>query len=62
MLRGGYGRVYQLEDIPGLAARHGLPAPEPGHYEGLATADTPDTFIEIQLWTDKPVRAYLPQP
>lgn len=56
-----YGRVYQLEDIPGLAARHGIPAPKPEHYEGLATADTPETFIEIQLLSDEPVRAYLPQ-
>lgn len=57
-----YGRLYRLADIAGLAARYGIPKPSPGGYEGLATGDTPDSeeaFIEIQLWSDTPVRRYL---
>lgn len=44
-----YGRLYRLEDIADLAARYGIPKPDPEGYEGLAAADTPDTFVEIQV-------------
>lgn len=40
------------------AARYGIPKPAPEGYEGLAAADTPETFIEIHLWSDDPVRSY----
>jgi len=53
-----YGRLYRLADIAGLAARHGIPRPAPEGYEGLAAADTPETFVEVQLWSDEPVRRY----
>jgi hypothetical protein len=56
-----YGRLYRLDDIVDLAARYGIPKPDPGSYEGLAAADTSDTFIEIQLWSDEPVRSYFSQ-
>jgi hypothetical protein len=56
-----YGRLYRLQDIAGLAARYGVPQPDPEGYEGLAAADTPETFIEIQLWSDEPVRSYFSQ-
>jgi len=55
-----YGRLYRLADIVGLAARYGIPKPAPEGYEALAAADTPETFIEIQLWSDEPVRRYFP--
>jgi hypothetical protein len=57
-----YGRLYRLADIPGLAERYGIPRPEPGGYEGLPAGDAPETFIEIQLWSDAPVRRYLSRP
>jgi hypothetical protein len=50
-----YGRLYRLDDIADLAARDGIPKPEPQGYEGLAAAETSETFIEIQLWSDDPV-------
>ena len=50
--------LYRLEDIADLAARYGIPKPTPEGYDGLAAADIPETFIEIQLWTDEPVRSY----
>jgi hypothetical protein len=53
-----YGRLYRLADIADLAARYGIPKPDPEGYDGLAAADTPETFIEIQLWSDEPVRGY----
>lgn len=53
-----YGRLYRLADIPALAARHGLPEAGSQSYQGLVTADVPDTFVEIQLWSDAPVRRY----
>lgn len=53
-----YGRLYRLEDIDGLAARYGIPGADPGDYAGLPTASTPETFVELQLWTDEPVRGY----
>jgi hypothetical protein len=56
-----YGRLYRLEDIADLAARYGIPKPDPENYEGLPAADTPETFIEIQLWSDGPVRSYFLQ-
>lgn len=54
-----YGRLYRLADVAGLAARHGIPRPAPDGYAGLATADAPEAFVEIQLWSDAPVRGYL---
>ncbi len=53
-----HGRIYRLDDIADMAARYGIPKPDPYGYEGLAAADTPETFIEIQLWSDEPVRRY----
>lgn len=53
-----YGRLYRLKDIADLAARYGIPKPDPEGYDGLAAADTPETFIEIQLWSDEPARSY----
>jgi hypothetical protein len=53
-----YGRLYRLADIAGLAARYGIPRPAPDGYQGLAAADTPETFVEVQLWSDDPVRGY----
>ena len=53
-----YGRLYRLADVADLAARYGIPKPDPEGYDGLAAADIPETFIEIQLWSDDPVRGY----
>jgi hypothetical protein len=53
-----YGRLYRLADIAGLAARYGIPKPAPEGYAGLAAADTPEPFVEVQLWSDEPVRRY----
>ena len=42
-----------------VAARYGIPEPGPDGYRGLAAADISETFIEIQVWSDEPVRGYL---
>lgn len=54
-----HGHLYRLEDIADLAARYGIPEPDPKGYEGLAAASTSETFIEVQVWSDEPVRGYV---
>lgn len=52
-----HDRVYGLMDIGELVARYGIhsPAPSSGDWRSWPQ----DTFVEIQLWSDDPVSAYL---
>jgi hypothetical protein len=54
-----FGQVYRLEDIPDLVARYGIPRPRPISYDGLPTGEVPETFVEVQLWSDGPIREHL---
>jgi hypothetical protein len=54
-----HGRVFLLDDLPGLIEQFGIPAPScDGGYQTWTT--WPDeAYIEVQLWSDEPVGAYL---
>jgi hypothetical protein len=58
-----HGRLYRLADIPALVAQHGFHVVEADGYHGLAeglpTAAEPEPFLEVQLWSDEPTRAFL---
>ncbi|MDQ2737087.1 MAG: hypothetical protein M3Y35_00230, partial [Actinomycetota bacterium] len=57
--------VYQLKDLEHLIARFGPPndtAPQdPAAYTGYQHHRV-DAYIEIQVWSDEPVRAHVVQP
>ena len=56
------GRLYRIEEVEDLVARYGLPDDTPpkgrdgytGHQHQRV-----DAYIEVQLWSDEPVRAHL---
>ena len=51
--------VYRLDKLDEIVASHGLPDDEPvDHYDGYERGSD-DRFIEIQLWSDQPVRRFL---
>lgn len=53
------GRVYRVEELGSLVGRYGLPDDAaPGDLHGYAGHQHQriDTYIEIQLWSDEPVR------
>jgi hypothetical protein len=56
-----HGRVFLLGELPALVERYGLPDPQwHGQYRKWATWPA-EAYIEIQLWSDGPVRGYMPQ-
>ena len=55
------GRVFRLGELPQLVARFGVPDPSwDGEYQAWATWPAV-AYIEVQLWTDEPIRGYLPR-
>jgi hypothetical protein len=52
-----HGQVFTLEEIEAVVAAFGMPGAGPGQ-----SAHRYDTFIEVQIWDDKPQRDYLPIP
>ncbi|MGH9855617.1 MAG: hypothetical protein ACREBD_37765 [Blastocatellia bacterium] len=50
-----HGHVFTLDEIEEVVAAFGLPGA--GHGQ---TASRYDTFIEAQIWDDRPLRDYLP--
>jgi hypothetical protein len=55
------GRVFLLGELPRLVARFGVPDPSwDGEYQAWATWPA-EAYIEVQLWADEPIRAYLPR-
>lgn len=56
------GRVYRLDHLTQVIARHGLPDDaSPGGrdgYEGHQHRPV-DQYVEVQLWSDDPIREYL---
>jgi hypothetical protein len=54
-----HGRVFLLDDLPGLMEQFGVPAPScDGGYQTW-TAWPAEAYIEVQLWSDEPIGAYL---
>ncbi|MBN2472200.1 MAG: hypothetical protein JXN59_15865 [Anaerolineae bacterium] len=49
------GQVYTLAELPALVAEHGLP--QDWNADGRGG---PDRYIEAQVWSDAPLREYLP--
>jgi hypothetical protein len=56
-----HGRVFLLGELPGLVEQTGLPDPScwDGRYQAWTTWPA-NPYIEVQLWSDEPIRAYLP--
>jgi hypothetical protein len=54
-----YGQLFGLADIPALAIRYGIPHPAAEVYDGLPTGNVPEAFVEVQLWSDGPIREHL---
>jgi hypothetical protein len=60
-----HGRVYRLEDLPALVSTYGLPDDD-GSADDRSPADNYDgyqfrpfdKYIEIQLWSDRPLAPY----
>jgi hypothetical protein len=55
-----HGQLFRLRDVPALIDRYGLLAAPADDYDslagGLAQAVAAEAFVEVQLWSDKPVR------
>lgn len=55
-----HGRVFLLSELPRLVERFGVPDPSwDGQYQAWTTWPA-ETYIEVQLWSDEPIRAHLP--
>src|SRR3954452_8392336 len=50
--------VYRLSDLSRVVSRYGLPTTATTDY-GRYEHHLVDTFVEVQLWTDEPVRTFL---
>lgn len=54
-----WSQVFLLDELPKLVAEYGLPhSPRPASYKGYEHA-MDEVYIEVQLWTDEPVRVFL---
>jgi hypothetical protein len=54
-----HGRVFLLSELPGLVERFGIPDPHwDGHYESWTTWPA-EAYIEVQLWSDDPIRGFI---
>ena len=52
-----YGQVFLLDELPDVVERYGLPSGAvPTSYDGHQRQEF-DHFVEIQLWSDEPLRA-----
>jgi hypothetical protein len=54
-----HGKVFRLSDIETLFAAYGMPAVDEGLDYRTYLERGPDRFVEVQLWSDEPVRQYL---
>jgi hypothetical protein len=54
-----HGRVFRLDELAGLIEQFGTPAPSrDGGYQTWTTWPA-EPYIEVQLWSDEPISAYL---
>ena len=51
-------RLYLLPELEHVLVEHGLPADARLGYDGF-DREVVDQFVEVQLWSDEPVRAHL---
>jgi hypothetical protein len=52
-------RAFRLEELPALIQEYGLPSDEDEHgYEGYSQRPF-EKYIEIQVWSDAPLRSFL---
>lgn len=57
-----HGNVYRLEELPWLVRRFGRPAGlEPDSYDGHQFDDTFEHYIEVQVWSDAPLKHVVPR-
>jgi hypothetical protein len=54
-----HGTVFLLADLPELVEPYGIPSPSWDSEDREWTSWPQETFIEVQLWVDDPVRQYL---
>ena len=55
-----HGRVFLLGELPGLVEQFGVPDPVwDSDYQAWTTWRA-EAYIEVQLWSDEPIRAHLP--
>jgi hypothetical protein len=52
--RPGHGRVFRLNELAAAVERYGMPADEPGTYDGYQFRSF-EKYIEVQLWSDAPI-------
>ena len=53
-----HGQVFRLDELEAVVAEYGLPVEPDDEYDGYA--DRPfEMYIEVQLWSDGPVRDWL---
>jgi hypothetical protein len=54
-----HGRVFLLGELPGLVEQFGIPDPRwDGRYQSWTTWPA-EAYIEVQLWSDDPIRGFL---
>lgn len=55
-----HGHVFLLDELPELVEQFGIPEPRwNGQYQTWTTWPS-EAYIEVQLWTDEPIKAFLP--
>jgi hypothetical protein len=55
-----HGRAFLLGELPGLVERFGVPDPSwNGQYQAWTTWPA-EAYVEVQLWSDEPIKPYLP--
>ena len=55
-----HGRLFLLEELPALTEQFGIPSPAWNDEHEKSWTSWPDeTYVEVQLWSDEPVRSYL---
>jgi hypothetical protein len=53
-----HGRAFRIHELAEVISRHGLPADDPsGNYAGYQNKPF-EKYIEVQLWTDEPIRHF----
>lgn len=55
-----HGQVFRLEAIPDLVDTYGMPQDVADEDYATYTDRPFEHFIEVQLWTDEPIRQYVP--
>jgi hypothetical protein len=54
-----HGKVFLLGELPRLIERYGIPSPSSSPEREAWTSWPREAYIEVQLWSDDPVRPFL---